>query len=95
MKDFTITKMSILEGKQSAIYVGYTTTGKLWILKDKEENPIPSENLDEIELGNSVLVYANFFSFTKPSEIKKILRNEDGSLELTTETSVYYIEEVK
>ena len=83
----------MLDGHSSNVSIGRAATGTLYVQLVENAEPVQIENLDDVVLGCQILIFSSFFTFIKPSTIKKILRNEDGSLELTTETSTYFLEE--
>ena len=91
---FKLKKTSIITGQDSMVEEGRVVTGKLYTKGITDEDPLEVTNLDDIKIGSPILVLRTYYDFIRTSTIQKILKNEDGSLELTTETSIYTLREV-
>ena len=91
-KEYYMIKTSIKKGLTSSVRVGHNTFGPLMI-KKKSTEATSNDILDNIEVGDMILIGTNSFNFLKCSEIQSITNNDDGSIDIETMTSIYNIKE--
>ena len=86
---YTLKKIELEDGKDSALPAGYSSTLPFLSLFDYvTERSKPISSIDEVEEGWQV-VLTSLRDYHRTSKIRKIVSREDNKITFKTQTSIY------
>lgn len=91
MDEFTLTKLSIEDGKYSKVNSGYSQSGYLSIAQNGKVS-VQDAQISDVTEGSQVVITRGLTSWLNTSPIKEILEVTPTSVRFRTQTSVYLLE---
>ena len=90
---YTLMKLELEEGKQSALPTGYGTQGDALSLFDWETNEKKSiESLEDVQEGWQVILERGI-AYHRTSKIREIVKRCENKILFRTQTSLYELKE--
>jgi len=93
-KEFKLEKLLIQAGSYSAVKECYAQSGHASLFNSATKDTTPISNLDQLEVGQQVIVARGIGGWLNTSPIQEILDRGPNYVKFRTKTSVYVIEEL-